>query len=81
MFLLFLGLRLTDNIDWAWYWVGAPLWMPAALVLGIAAIVAVVAVPMWLVGRRGERKRRAAMTQAQRDQADRVKAAWRKVGL
>ena len=33
MFLLFLGLRLTDNIDWAWYWVAAPLWMPAGIAL------------------------------------------------
>jgi hypothetical protein len=39
MFLLFLGLRLTDHIDWAWYWVAAPLWMPVALVLAIAPFV------------------------------------------
>jgi len=26
LFLLFLGLKLTNNIDWSWWWVTAPLW-------------------------------------------------------
>lgn len=39
-FLLFLGLRLTDHIDWAWYWIAAPLWMPLGVVLGFAAVAA-----------------------------------------
>lgn len=25
--LLFIGLRLTNHIDWAWWWVLAPLWV------------------------------------------------------
>lgn len=29
---LFVGLKLTDVIDWSWWWVLAPLWIPAALV-------------------------------------------------
>jgi hypothetical protein len=28
LFLLFLGLKLTNNIDWSWWWVTAPLWLP-----------------------------------------------------
>ncbi len=39
LFVLFLGLRLTDHIDWKWYWVAAPLWMPLLLALGIAILV------------------------------------------
>jgi hypothetical protein len=35
LFILFLGLRLTGHIDWAWYWIAAPLWIP----LGIALLV------------------------------------------
>lgn len=27
LFLIFLVLRLTGNIDWAWYWVASPLWI------------------------------------------------------
>jgi len=39
LFLLFLGLKLTNQIDWSWWWVTAPLWGPIALVLVFALIV------------------------------------------
>lgn len=36
LFLVFLVLKLTDHIDWSWWWVTAPLWIPASvLVLGL----------------------------------------------
>lgn len=48
LFLLFLTLKLTNVIDWSWWWVTAPLWggitifLAAALILLIfAAIVAI----------------------------------------
>lgn len=44
LFLLFLGLKLTNQIDWSWWWVTAPLWGPIALVLGFALIVIFIAV-------------------------------------
>lgn len=31
MFILFLGLKITDNIDWSWWWVTAPLWGATSL--------------------------------------------------
>ena len=37
LFLLFLGLKLADKIDWSWWWVFAPIWMPLVIV-GIAII-------------------------------------------
>ena len=43
LFLLFLGLKLTNQIDWSWWWVTAPLWGPIALVLGFALIVIFIA--------------------------------------
>ena len=30
---LFVGLKLTNYIDWSWWWVLAPLWIPTSLVL------------------------------------------------
>jgi membrane protein YdbS with pleckstrin-like domain len=33
LFLLFLGLKLTNQIDWSWWWVTAPLWGGIAIVL------------------------------------------------
>lgn len=32
-FIVFLVLKLTHNIDWSWWWVTAPLWIPFSLVL------------------------------------------------
>jgi len=31
LFLVFLVLKLTDHVDWSWYWVTAPLWIPFAI--------------------------------------------------
>lgn len=31
LFITFLVLKLTQVIDWSWWWVTAPLWMPLAL--------------------------------------------------
>lgn len=38
---LFVGLKLTGYITWSWWWVLSPLWISAALVLTILAIVAI----------------------------------------
>ena len=48
LFLLFLGLKLANKIDWSWWWVFSPLWIPVALVIaffGIAFLVMVISVP------------------------------------
>ncbi len=42
--LLFVGLKLGGMIDWSWWWVSAPFWMPPAGFLGFMAIVGVLAV-------------------------------------
>lgn len=34
---LFVGLKWTDHINWSWWWVLSPLWIPAVLVLGVFA--------------------------------------------
>lgn len=39
LFLLFLGLKLTGNIDWSWWWVFAPIW-GIMLLGGLALAVA-----------------------------------------
>lgn len=38
VFLIFLVLKLTNNIDWSWWWVTAPLWIGPVLLL-IAVIL------------------------------------------
>ena len=32
------ALKVAEVIDWSWGWILAPLWMPVALVLGIAVV-------------------------------------------
>lgn len=33
LFLLFLGLKLAGKIDWSWWWVFSPIWIPIILVV------------------------------------------------
>lgn len=35
LFLIFLTLKLTDHIDWSWWWVSAPLWGPIAIIAAV----------------------------------------------
>jgi hypothetical protein len=42
LFLVFLVLKLTGNIDWSWWWVTSPLWIPLTLGVVIISIIGVV---------------------------------------
>lgn len=42
LFVVFLVLKLTGNIDWSWWWVFSPLWIPVALLLGVLLIGGIV---------------------------------------
>lgn len=33
LFVVFLILKLTGYIDWSWWWVTAPLWIPFAIAM------------------------------------------------
>lgn len=37
--IVFITLKLTNVIAWSWWWVVAPLWVPAALVVAIILVV------------------------------------------
>lgn len=36
--IVFITLKLTNQIDWSWLWVLAPLWLPIALVVTIGVL-------------------------------------------
>lgn len=38
LFLIFLTLKLTDNIDWSWWWVTSPIWIPVGILFGVFLI-------------------------------------------
>lgn len=41
--IVFITLKLTNVINWSWWWVTAPLWGPFVALLGFAAVVFIVA--------------------------------------
>lgn len=46
LFLIFLVLKLTHLIDWSWWWVTSPIWVPivvslVVVITGLAAIMIV----------------------------------------
>lgn len=44
----FVALKLTGHIDWHWAYVLAPSWVPAAILLAIAAIAVLVSFIAWM---------------------------------
>ena len=41
--ILFIGLKLMDYIDWSWWWVLSPLWLPFAIIMSIFILVLIFA--------------------------------------
>jgi hypothetical protein len=39
LFIVFLILKLTGNIDWSWWWVTSPLWIPVVAVFVLIVLV------------------------------------------
>lgn len=40
LFITFLVLKLTNVINWSWWWITAPLWAPIGLLVVVFVIVA-----------------------------------------
>lgn len=56
LLILFLTLKLVGVIDWSWWWVLSPLWVPFVLVLLLIALTAAVyGVASWVQKRRWRR--------------------------
>jgi hypothetical protein len=49
LFLIFLILKVTGAVEWSWWWVTAPIWMPAALVVGGLLLAAVMGVSVYKI--------------------------------
>ena len=39
LFIVFLILKLTNVIDWSWWWVTAPLWIPICMILFVGLLL------------------------------------------
>ena len=42
--IVFIILKLTETIDWSWWWVLSPLWIGAALAVVIIALILIAAI-------------------------------------
>ena len=42
--IVFVVLKLTNYIDWSWWWVLSPLWISTGIVLIVIGIVALIAI-------------------------------------
>ena len=41
LLVLFIGLKLTGYIDWSWWWVLSPLWIPFSIAFIIGFLIAI----------------------------------------
>ena len=39
VFLAFFFAKIYDKIDWSWWWVFSPLWIPAALIIVVLLVI------------------------------------------
>lgn len=39
--ILFIGLKLTNYINWSWWWVLAPIWIPISIIICVFIIVTI----------------------------------------
>ena len=42
LFFIFLILKLTKVINWSWWWVSAPLWIPISIILLIGLVLIII---------------------------------------
>ena len=42
LFIVFLVLKLTNVINWSWWWVTSPLWLPLALAIVLLVFAALI---------------------------------------
>ncbi len=50
LFVVFLVLKLTGNIDWSWWWVTSPIWIPVALAFLFLIILMFVVILLMIFG-------------------------------
>jgi hypothetical protein len=51
LFIVFLILKLTNNIDWSWIWVTSPLWIPVAMAFCLIIFVIIIMMILLMAGK------------------------------
>ena len=50
LFIVFLVLKLTGNIDWSWWWVTSPIWIPFLVLISLLVVAILIFVFMLSIG-------------------------------
>ena len=58
---LFVGLKLTHYIDWSWWWVLAPLWLPGVTLIVVGLVIFMIGLMVEDHSNRKIAKKRAAL--------------------
>ena len=58
LLVLFIGLKLGNVINWSWFWVLSPLWIPFIVVIGVVVFMLIAA---FITGKIDERRTRKAI--------------------
>ena len=54
--IVFITLKLLEKIDWSWWWVLSPLWLPLAVAVSLLALLFVIGeVGVWWDSRKRKR--------------------------
>ncbi|AMS02674.1 hypothetical protein BJD55_gp092 [Gordonia phage Yvonnetastic] len=53
LFFIFLVLKLTEVINWSWWWVTAPLWLPLVVSLAVGVVAGLIFLVAWLIPDKG----------------------------
>lgn len=52
--IIFIVLKLTGNLNWSWWWVFSPIWIPVAIFFVVFAIMFIVVTFLLLFGFKSE---------------------------
>ncbi len=58
--LVFVAAKLWDRVDWSWFWVFSPLWIPLGIALGCFTILGLIIGAVAIADVFETRRRRAA---------------------
>lgn len=50
LLVVFLVLKLTGNIDWSWWWVTSPIWIPIMVAIAILLTLVIAFIAMLSIG-------------------------------
>ena len=48
--IVFFIAKIFDKIDWSWWWIFSPLWIPISIILGILVVIGLIYLGTIIIG-------------------------------